>query len=159
MRKSNNNISIIKHKVYTLLILILLFAIIYLLYDDTNFGGINNIQELIKDELLKNKIQKEIKEKFYNEINVSDDAPDIKGSRIEEKTIDDTTKEIKKDVKQQELKVEKIKPTIIQRLFNRLYFSVTTGTTLGYGDIYPKSNSVKMLSMIQTLSTIILILL
>jgi hypothetical protein len=159
MRKSNNNISIIKHKVYTLLILILLFAIIYLLYDDTNFGGINNIQELIKDELLKNKIQKEIKEKFYNEINVSDDAPDIKGSRIEEKTIDDTTKEIKKDVKQQELKVEKIKPTLIQRLFNRLYFSVTTGTTLGYGDIYPKSNSVKMLSMIQTLSTIILILL
>lgn len=159
MRKSNNNISIIKHKVYTLLILILLFAIIYLLYDDTNFGGINNIQELIKDELLKNKIQKEIKEKFYNEINVSDDAPDIKGSRIEEKTIDDTTKEIKKDVKQQELKVEKIKPTIIQRLFNRLYFSVTTGTTLGYGDIYPKSNSVKLLSMIQTLSTIILILL
>lgn len=159
MRKSNNNISIIKHKVYTLLILILLFAIIYLLYDDTNFGGINNIQELIKDELLKNKIQKEIKEKFYNEINVSDDEPEIKGSRIEEKTIDDTTKEIKKDVKQQELKVEKIKPTLIQRLFNRLYFSVTTGTTLGYGDIYPKSNSVKMLSMIQTLSTIILILL
>lgn len=159
MRKSNNNISIIKHKVYTLLILILLFAIIYLLYDDTNFGGINNIQELIKDELLKDKIQKEIKEKFYNEINVSDDEPEIKGSRIEEKTIDDTTKEIKKDVKQQELKVEKIKPTLIQRLFNRLYFSVTTGTTLGYGDIYPKSNSVKMLSMIQTLSTIILILL
>ena len=159
MRKSNNNISIIKHKVYTLLILILLFAIIYLLYDDTNFGGINNIQELIKDELLKDKIQKEIKEKFYNEINVSDDEPEIKGSRIEEKTIDDTTKEIKKDVKQQELKVEKIKPTLIQRLFNRLYFSVTTGTTLGYGDIYPKSNSVKILSMIQTLSTIILILL
>jgi hypothetical protein len=159
MRKSNNNISIIKHKVYTLLILILLFAIIYLLYDDTNFGGINNIQELIKDELLKDKIQKEIKEKFYNEINVSDDEPEIKGSHIEEKTIDDTTKEIKKDVKQQELKVEKIKPTLIQRLFNRLYFSVTTGTTLGYGDIYPKSNSVKMLSMIQTLSTIILILL
>ena len=159
MRKSNNNISIIKHKVYTLLTLILLFAIIYLLYDDTNFGGINNIQELIKDELLKDKIQKEIKEKFYNEINVSDDEPEIKGSHIEEKTIDDTTKEIKKDVKQQELKVEKIKPTLIQRLFNRLYFSVTTGTTLGYGDIYPKSNSVKMLSMIQTLSTIILILL
>ena len=159
MRKNNIKIAVIKHKVYTLLTLILLFAIIYLLYDDTNFGGINNIQELIKDELLKDKIQKEIKEKFYNEINVSDDEPEIKGSRIEEKTIDDTTKEIKKDVKQQELKVEKIKPTLIQRLFNRLYFSVTTGTTLGYGDIYPKSNSVKMLSMIQTLSTIILILL
>lgn len=159
MVKNNNKFSIIKHKVFTLFIIIFLFALLYLLFDDTNFGGINNIQELIKDELLKDKIQKEIKEKFYNEINVPNNEPEIKGSHIEEKTIDDTTKEIKKDVKLQELKVEKIKPTLIQKFFNRLYFSVTTGTTLGYGDIYPKSNSVKLLSMIQTLSTIILILL
>ena len=49
-------------------------------------------------------------------------------------------------VKDKELDVQKIKPSLIQRFFDRLYFSVTTGTTLGYGDIYPTSNSVKFLS-------------
>ena len=42
--------------------------------------------------------------------------------------------------------------------FNRIYFSVITGTTLGYGDIYPVSNTLKLLSMVQSISTIILIL-
>lgn len=153
MIKNKDNTVMIKYKIIILLILIFLFTFLYLIFDDTNFGGINNIQQLIKDELLKDKIQKEIKETFY--IN---DEPVIKTSKKEEKLIDDTTKEIKEVVKEKELDIEKIKPSILQQFFNRLYFSVITATTVGYGDIYPVSNTVRSLSMLQTLSTIILLL-
>lgn len=153
--KKDNKSSILKNKILILLLLILIFTLLYLNFDNSNFAGLSNIQELIKEELLKDKVKKEIKETF----NIMDNNTNtIKGSKHEEKAIDDTTKKIKDTVKDKELDVQKIKPSLIQRFFDRLYFSVTTGTTLGYGDIYPTSNSVKFLSMIQTLSTIILIL-
>ena len=142
-----------RFKLSILLFLIFLFAILYMLVDDTNFGGINNIQEMIKDEILKEKIVKEIKETFYNT-----DNHIVKGTHKEEKLIDDTTKEIKKNIISKELDTDKVKPSFLQKFFDRLYFSVITGTTLGYGDIYPITNKVKFLSMLQTLSTIILIL-
>lgn len=152
MKKNNISYYESKHfyKIIILLFLILLFSIIYLFFDDTNFGGISNIQEIIKEELLKDKVKKEIKETF---------SEPIKGTFKEEKAIDDTTKKIKNVVKEKELDLEKVKPSLVQRFFNRIYFSIITGTTLGYGDIYPVSNSLKILTMIQTLSTLILILL
>jgi len=170
MVKKNDNITLITYKIITLVILIVLFAVFYMFFDNTNFGGISNIQEIIKEELLKRKIQKKIiQEKFENSFDYSkpsldnqyenkNDIDPIKISHKDEKAIDDTTKKIKNVVKDKELNEEKIKPSISQRFFDRLYFSVITGTTLGYGDIYPITNSVKALSMLQTLSTIILIL-
>ena len=163
--KRNNN-KLITYKISSLLLLILIFSFLYLLFDDTNFGGISNIQEIIKEELIKSKVQKEIKENKENFINnnlnnFSNDIYDediIKVSKKEEKAIDDTTKKIKNVVKDNELDVQKVKPSFVQRYFDRLYFSVITGTTLGYGDIYPTTNGLKILSMVQTLSTIILIL-
>tara|TARA_B100000674_G_C37748478_1_gene872290 strand:+ start:422 stop:916 length:495 start_codon:yes stop_codon:yes gene_type:complete len=152
----------VKPKIILLMVLIFVFALLYMIFDDTNFGGINNIQEMIKEEVLKDKIKKEIKERFnmkseYN-YNNYEGGNVVKGTKKEEKVIDDTTKKVKEDVEEKELDVEKVKPSMMQKFFDRLYFSVTTGTTLGYGDIYPLSNSVKVLSMLQTLSTIILIL-
>ena len=156
MKKNNNfsNMSKISIKILLLILLIIIFSIIYFNFDDKNFGGISNIQEVIKEELLKNKIKNKIKEKFYN----SDDEEIIQVSKKEEKAIDDTTKKIKNVVKDDELDVQKIKPSLYQQFFNRIYFSVITGTTLGYGDIYPVSNTLKLLSMVQSISTIILIL-
>ena len=148
-----NKIILVKNKIIILLSLILLFAFLYLLFDDSNFGGINNIQQLIKDELLKDKIKKKIQETFFN-----NNKPLLKTSKKEEKVIDDTTKEVKEVVKKNDLDIEKIKPSFLQNFFNRLYFSVITATTVGYGDIYPESDIVKSLTMIQTLSTIILLM-
>lgn len=147
-----------KFKLSVLLILIFLFAFLYMLIDDMNFGGMNNIQEMIKDELLKEKIKKEIKEKFYNINNIGIDDETITGTNEQEKSIDNATKDIKHNVVKKELDVDKINPSLSQKFFDRLYFSVITGTTLGYGDIYPLTNKVKLLSMVQTLSTIMLIL-
>jgi len=134
----------IKKKIFALLILIIIFTLFYMIFDDNDFGGVNKVEELIKEEVIKEKIQKEIKEKLAN----------IK----DEIAIEEKTKEVKKNVKEKEIKEEKIKPNLFQKFFNRLYFAVITGTTLGYGDIYPLSNSVKLISMLQSLSTIILIL-
>lgn len=171
MVKNNSNLHI-KHKVWILLLLIVLFTFLYYLYDDTNYGGISNIQELIKEELIKTTIKDKIKEKFQN-LNLNnhvkinnhyfhtedDEDIEIKISSKDDKAIDDKAKEIKKAVETTELKQEKIKPNMFQKIFNRLYFSVVTATTLGYGDIYPITIPVKILTMLQTISTIILILL
>ena len=156
MYKYNNSkyINFIKYKIITLFILIIFFSILYVLFDDENFGGINNIQEIMKEELLKEQIKKEIKEKFFN----IKDENTIDVSENDEKIIDETTEKIKEVVKKKEFKEEKVQPSLLQKYFNRFYFSVITGTTLGYGDIYPSTNIVKLLTIIQTLSTIILIL-
>jgi hypothetical protein len=59
-------------------------------------------------------------------------------------------------VKQEENKI--INPTLFQNVFDRLYFSTTTACLLGYGDIYPATNTLKTLSALQSFLTVILIL-
>jgi hypothetical protein len=43
--------------------------------------------------------------------------------------------------------------------FDRLYFSIVTQTTLGYGDIFPASRKVRIIAMLQALSTIAIVIL
>ena len=43
--------------------------------------------------------------------------------------------------------------------FDRLYFSVVTQTTLGYGDIFPASRKVRVITMFQALSTLAIFIL
>lgn len=154
--KKNINLHI-KHKVLILFLLIFLFTSLYMLFDDTNFGGISNLQELIKEELIKNKIKEQITEKYYNYDEELTNI-DIELNRDDERAINVKTKELKDTVKNSDLKEEKIKPNLLSRFFNRLYFSVITGTTLGYGDIYPITTQVKIITMIQSFMTIVLII-
>jgi len=137
-----------------------------MLLDDNHFSGLNKIQETIKQELLKKEIEPEVEKasaepfklwgnnhRDSNNQLLSDFEEQQKNVAIEEKTED-----VKKDVKEQELKPEQIKPNFFQKLFNRLYFSISTGCLLGFGDIYPITNISKTISILQALFTVSLIL-
>ena len=126
-----------------------LFSIIYLILDDHNFSGVNYIKEKVKEEVLKKKVEKNIKKETDKEGYSNFDDLETK--------IDETVKQAKTEVEEKELIHEKMNVTIGQKFFNRIYFSISTGTLLGYGDIYPISNICKTIVMIQTLITISLI--
>ena len=162
--------------------LILVFAILYSIADDSQFQGVNKVSETIKDEIIKKKVTNKVNEVVEEDKKISDKVRELDKSPDEpmpqepfstfhneertteeiEKTdvaIDDTGDQVKEEVKDEDLSEENIKPSLAQRVFNRFYYSVTTGCLLGYGDVYPKSNYVKTVCMIQALSTIGLIVL
>ena len=49
--------------------------------------------------------------------------------------------------------------TLTDKFFNRLYFSLTTMTTIGFGDITPVSKTARSLVMLQMFTIILKILL
>ena len=153
-------------KVLYLVISIIVFSFIYLILDDKHFGGLNQIQEAIKDEVLKKEVQQEVEkatpEPFINLFN-NDKVNSNSNSELiqeveKEEAIEEKTEDIVKDVKEIELDPGIIKPNIFQKGYDRMYFSVSTGCLLGFGDIYPITNTSKFVSMIQSIVTVILIL-
>jgi len=140
-----------KHgKIILLFLSMAIFSVIYMILDDHNFSGVNYLKEKVKEEVLKKKVEKNIKKETDKEgySNFAD---------LETK-IDETVKQAKSEVEEKELTDEKIDVSLGQKYFNRLYFSISTGTLLGYGDIYPITDICKMVVMIQTLITISLII-
>ena len=155
--------NIFKHpKVNTLLLSVVLFSIVYTILDDNHFSGVNVIKEKIKDEVIKQKIETEVKEpkvptnETFVEAFGDNQYGEVKDAKLEQ-TIDEATEEAKQDVKEDELISENIEQSFIQRLFNRTYFSFTTATLLGFGDIYPVTNVCKMIVMLQAFITVGLI--
>ena len=139
---------VLKHtKLITLFMSIALFSIIYLFLEDNNFSGVNYVKETVKKEVLKKKVEKKIQKETEGYTNFDD---------LDSK-IDKTVKQAKDEVEQKELIQEKMDVSIGQKFFNRIYFSISTGTLLGYGDIYPITNICKIIVMLQTLITISLI--
>ena len=47
-----------KSKLFTLLVFVVFFSIVYLFLDDKHFSGVNFIKETIKEEVMKKKIEK-----------------------------------------------------------------------------------------------------
>lgn len=144
------------YKIVLLFTITILFTLLYMLLDDSHFSGLNKIQETIKDELIKKKLEQQVDkaviENFAREESFKNDV--IKNIKI-----DQATRNVERDVDTQDLSPESIEPSIIQKLFNRLYFSISTSTLLGFGDIYPVTNISKVFVMMQSISTLVLIIL
>lgn len=156
--------NMMKHpKLVTLLVSVIIFSIIYTILDDKHFSGVNVIKEKIKEEVIKKEIESKVKNPETPAIN----EPFL-GSNVEnyyglmkeaelEKTIDEAKEKVEEEVEEEELIPEKIEQPLSQRFFNRAYFSFTTATLLGFGDIFPVTNICKLIVMIQAFITVGLI--
>lgn len=167
-----NPINIIKHiifkqgnrthnKIYALFISVFVFAFIYLILPDENFSGVNIVKETIKQEIIKKKVSKNIEEKVSETFVSFSSEPsyDTYDNKQQVKAkLDEATDVVKEDVEKDTITPDKIETSFIQKIFDRLYFSVQNATLLGYGDIYPVSNFSKTIVIFQSLLTITLIL-
>jgi hypothetical protein len=149
------------NKIQILLFLMVFFSLIYMLLDDSHFEGVNKFKEIVKEEVIKDKAQKEIKEnfdnlkEFYNDNSILD--KNNKNTQ-KENVMDVAAKEVETEVKNEDLDPTKVDPSVIMKYFNRLYFAIVTGCLLGYGDIYPVSKTSKLFAGLQGLLTVSLII-
>jgi len=145
-------------KLTTLLLSVLLFSVIYTFLDDKNFSGVNEVKETIKDELIKKRIKTNVgNEPFVGYFRDTEDYYNKNIPQNLERSIGEAKREVAKDVAEEELVPDKIDQPFSQRLFDRTYFSFTTATLLGFGDIYPVTNISKFVVMIQAFITVGLI--
>lgn len=140
-------------KARLIILLMFLFSVIYLLIPDEDFSGVNNIKELIKNELLKKKVIDDINKNK----NIIESFGDLNNSyKMENNSLVNKVEELEEEVKV-EYKPEKVEIGFFEKYFSRLYFSIVTGCLLGYGDVYPITIRSKILVMLQSLITIIVI--
>ena len=130
-------------KTIGLVALIVFFTIIYLFLDSSHFQGINPLQDKIKDNIVEKQINNDPTLEPFQIFAKEDNKLEVK------ENVEEVVKEDQKKI---------IQPTIFQNFFDRLYFSTTTACLLGYGDIYPATNTLKTLSALQSFLTVILIL-
>lgn len=155
---------------------ILFFTCVYMLFDDSHFSGINQLQETIRNEILEKNTEKitkldrkkqNVTEPFQSNpiLNSTpketpDNDVDIDLNVDQRSDFNNLTSEIievkqklKDDVKNE------LHKNFFQKFFERFYFACVTGTTLGYGDIFPRTNITKVFALLQLFFTIFIILL
>jgi hypothetical protein len=128
-------------KILGLIAIIITFSIFYLLLDSTHFQGMNVVQDKVKDDIVERESRKVVNQEQFQ----GDDQESQELKRNIEKVVEDEEEKISS-------------PTIFQNFFDRLYFSIITACLLGYGDIYPATNTAKTLSAMQSFLTVCLIL-
>jgi hypothetical protein len=125
---------------------------------DDDFSGVNNISELIKSELLKQKVLKDIGNTSQAEGFKSLNDSNFDNVYKTESTLEKNVEKIGEKV-EDEYTPENVQKSIYEQYFSRVYFSIITGCLLGYGDVYPVTTRSKILAMSQALITIIIIVL
>jgi hypothetical protein len=147
-------------KIIILCLSVVIFTFIYILLDDEHFSGVNIIKETIKKEVIKKKVSKNISgetiEGFptiftQSSLSKKNDPVDV------ENKLKSATYNVEKDVEEETITPETIETSILQRVFDRFYFSIQNATLLGYGDIYPVTNVLKTIVIFQSLFTVTLI--
>jgi len=140
------------NKLILLILSFFIFAFIYLVFcNDSEFGGINLLQDQLKKELVTKYVEKVKKKEIstYAEEKIADKIKEGDVNPEKDKAlkhvVDPEAKNVNTDVTEK---------STFQKFYDRFYFTVMTGTTIGYGDIYPISNKVKFLTMAQVMITI-----
>lgn len=144
-------------KIIMLFSFMLFFSLVYTFLDDSHFAGVNKVKEIVKEEVIKDKVKKEITEEFTNLNSLNNVIENYKNKK-QDQAIEQTARETEIEVKNEELDPENVKPNIMTKYINRLYFSIVTGCLLGYGDIYPTTHIAKIICAIQGLCTVGLII-
>lgn len=108
----------------------ILFTILYSFLDDTHFGGLERITRHIKT------VSNHIKIVSHTFNNLHKGNKDLVAEKHKTEEEDDDTF------------LDKVFQVLL-RLFNRFYFTVVTGSTVGYGDVAPKSIIARLLASIQ----------
>ena len=138
-----------KQKILALLILVMFYTIIYSFLDNTHFEGINPVQDKLKED----KVEEKKDELIGNAGNYGREYYENNKVLVEKKNLEKTTE---KEVNEEKEKLER--PSILQHIFDRFYFSMITACLLGYGDIHPSTNILKMIVASQSFITLCLIL-
>jgi len=140
------------NKLLMLFLSFIFYGFVYFVFcHDSEFGGINILQDYLKRELVAKYVEKVKKQ------DISQHAEDKIASKIQKGEVNpETDTQFKRDVDADVENVEEevTSKNLFQQFYDRFYFSVVTGTTLGYGDIYPVSNKVKFLTLCQVMTTI-----
>ena len=150
MAKFTNNKPL--NKVILLIVSFFIYGLIYFFFCcDTEFKGINIVQDRLRDDVVQKYVEKvknhELSDKSEKEI-----AKKIQGGHVNPEYDPKLSSEVDPKVEQISENVTTKEP--LQAFFDRFYFAVVTGTTLGYGDIQPASNKVKLLTLAQLMTTI-----
>ena len=133
-----------RNKVLLVITSMIFFSFVYMFISDDEWYGVNKMKDIVKEEITKDKIE---------------DATDTHREGFSTEPGINKNKEIVAEIGKAEKKVDKIGivKSQFETYFNRLYFSVSSGCLLGYGDVYPISNIAKLFSMLQALITVSLI--
>lgn len=152
-RKSENKAL---NKVSLLLFSFFIYGLIYFFFCyDTEFKGINIVQDKLRDDTIQKYIEK-VKNKELTAKSEKEIAEKIQGGHVNLEYDEKLKQEVDPEVYR--VSKEVTKKTSLQEFFDRFYFAVVTGTTLGYGDIQPASNKVKVLTLCQLMTTIYILI-
>lgn len=140
------------NKISLLLLSFFVYGLIYFFFCyDTEFKGINIVQDKLRDDTVQKYIEK-VKKKELSTKSEKEIADKIQGGHVNPEYDEKLKQEVDPEVYQVSKQVTK--KGNLQEFFDRFYFAVVTGTTLGYGDIQPASNKVKFLTLCQLMTTI-----
>ena len=89
------------NKIQILFFLMFFFSLIYMLLDDSHFEGVNKFKEIVKEEVIKDKVQQQIKETFqlYENLDTYYKENKVIKEQKNEKIIDAVAKEAEKKAK------------------------------------------------------------
>ena len=140
------------NKVILLVVSFFIYGLIYFFFCfDTEFKGINIVQDRLRDDVVQKYVEK-VKNHELSHRSETEIAKKIQGGHVNPEYDEKLSREVDPKVEQISENVTTKQP--LQAFFDRFYFAVVTGTTLGYGDIQPASNKVKFLTLAQLMTTI-----